>query len=164
MKKTLFTALFFGFSLAWINGVATVIPAQAQDDQQITNTLILKKQGEEPKQLSINGTADRVNPASVVGAISLGAGVTIDAAQTGINLTLAGADPESVANLMLAMGGMVMNNEVDVTRLALAINAFNSIVQKADLNTLQALQELPEFTDIRTFLFETSKPITQVKG
>ncbi len=164
MKKTLFTALFFGFSLAWINGVATVIPAQAQDDQQITNTLILKKQGEEPKQLSINGTADRVNPASVVGAISLGAGVTIDAAQTGINLTLAGADPESVANLMLAMGGMVMNNEVDVTRLALAINAFNSIVQKADLDTLKALQDVPEFTDIRTFLFDTSKPITQVKS
>ncbi|MFM7578457.1 MAG: hypothetical protein ACKO5Q_16160, partial [Microcystaceae cyanobacterium] len=89
---------------------------------------------------------------------------TIAAAQTGINLTLAGADPESVANLMLAMGGMVTKDSVDLTRLALAINAFNSIVQKADLDTLKALQDVPEFTDIRTFLFDTSKPILQVKS
>ncbi|MFM7383191.1 MAG: hypothetical protein ACKO1W_09115 [Microcystaceae cyanobacterium] len=164
MKKSFFATLFFGLSVFWVNGIATVMPAQAQDAPQVTNTLILEKPGEPPAQLSINGTEDRVNPASVVGAISLGAGVTIDAAQTGINLTLAGADPESVANLMLAMGGMVTKDSVDLTRLALSINAFNSIVQKADLDTLKALQDVPEFTDIRTFLFDTSKPILQVKS
>lgn len=163
-KKVLTSVLALGFSCAGMNGLEFLTPVQAQDAPQVTNTLTLQKQGEAPKQLSINGTKDRVNPASVVGAISLGAGVTIDAAQTGINLTLAGADPESVANLMLAMGGIVTNNQVDLTRLALAINAFNSIVQKADLDTLKALQDVPEFTDIRTFLFDTSKPILQVKS
>lgn len=134
------------------------LPSQAQTGQ-VNNTLTLEKPGTETKEFSVNGTPERANPAAVVGAITLGAGVELDAAQIGINLTLAGADPESVANLLLAMAGMVNENQVDPTRLALAINAFNSIVDKADANTLKSLQELPEFTDIRTFLVELRKPI-----
>jgi hypothetical protein len=62
---------------------------------------------------------------------------------------------------MLAMGGMVSGgNQVDPTRLATAINAFNSIIDKADADTLNALQELPEFIEIRTFLAEIRKPIS----
>ena len=54
---------------------------------------------------------------------------------------------------------MVSNNVVDPTRLAIAIGSFNTIVDKADLTTLKALQEVPEFGDIRTFLAEVRKPI-----
>ena len=143
-----------------INAVGLPSQAQTAEDGQVTNTLRLEKPGQEPTEFSINGTLDRVTPASIVGAISLGAGVEIDAAQTGINLALAGADPEAVANLMLSMGGLIQNNVVDPTRLAIAITAFNTIVNKADLATLTALKEIPEFTDIRAFLAELRKPIS----
>jgi hypothetical protein len=138
------------------------LPSQAQtaEDGQITNTLTLENPGQEPTEFSVNGTPDRVTPASIVGAISLSAGVEIDAAQTGINLVLAGAEPDAVANLMLSMGGLIQNNVVDPTRLAIAITAFNTIVNKADLATLTALKEIPEFTDIRAFLAELRKPIS----
>ena len=75
-------------------------------------------------------------------------------------MALAGADPEAVSNLMLSMGGLIQNNVVDPTRLAIAITAFNTIVNKADLATLTALKEIPEFTDIRSFLAELRKPIS----
>ena len=151
------------FSLGLITALVTVsgLKAQAQNDSQVSNTLSYEKKGQKPTQLSVNGTVERVNSASVVGAISLGGGVELDAVQTAINLTLAGANPDAVSNLMLAMGGMVSGgNQVDPTRLALAINAFNSIIDKADADTLNALQELPEFTDIRAFLAELRKPIS----
>jgi hypothetical protein len=62
---------------------------------------------------------------------------------------------------MLAMSGMVNAEKVvDPTRLALAINAFNTIVDKADLATLTALKEIPEFVDIKAFLTELRKPIS----
>jgi hypothetical protein len=150
------------FSLGLITSLLAVLglKAQAQNDSQVTNTLTYEKKGQKPTQLSVNGTLERVNSASVVGAISLGGGVELDAVQTAINLTLAGADPETVSNLMLAMGGMVSGgNQVDPTRLALAINAFNSMIDKADADTLNALQEIPEFMEIRTFLSELRKPI-----
>ncbi|MEB3189114.1 MAG: hypothetical protein VKL42_02060 [Snowella sp.] len=150
-------------SLGLITALITVsgLKAQAQNDSQVSNTLSYEKKGQKPTQLSVSGTVERVNSASVVGAISLGGGVELDAVQTAINLTLAGANPDAVSNLMLAMGGMVSGgNQVDPTRLALAINAFNSIIDKADADTLNALQELPEFTDIRAFLVELRKPIS----
>jgi len=161
MKNFCRSVLVLNTSVALFSCLLAVQPIQAQNSEQITRTLTLQKPGESPKQLSINGRQNQVNSASVVGAVSLDGGVTIDAVQTGINLTLAGADPRSVVNLLLAMGGMVQNNQVDLTRLALAIDAFNEIVQKADLETLKALQDIPEFIDFRTFLLETSKPIAQ---
>jgi hypothetical protein len=142
-----------------VNGLGLPSQAQMTKDGQVTNTLTFEEPGKDPVEFSVNGTPDRVNPASIVGAISLGAGVDIDASQTAINLVLAGADPDAVANLMLSMGGMVSNNVVDPTRLAIAIGSFNTIVDKADLTTLKALQEVPEFGDIRTFLAEVRKPI-----
>jgi hypothetical protein len=153
--------LFFSLCLVPLTVNIFASPSQAQTNSrgQVTNTLTLEKEGKEPTEFSINGTENRVNPAAIVGAITLSAGVDIDAAQTGINLSLAGADPESVANLLLALSGVAENNQVDATRLASAINAFNSIVDKADLATLTALKELPEFIDIRTFLAELRKPI-----
>jgi len=155
------SCLFFSLCLVPLTVNIFASPSQAQTNSggQVTNTLTLEKEGKEPTEFSINGTENRVNPAAIVGAITLSAGVDIDAAQTGINLSLAGADPESVANLLLALGGVAANNQVDPTRLALAINAFNSIVDKADSATLAALKELPEFIDIRTFLAELRKPI-----
>lgn len=142
-----------------VNGLGLPSQAQMTKDEQITNTLTFEEPGKDPVEFSVNGTPDRVNSASIVGAISLGAGVDIDASQTAINLVLAGADPDAVANLMLSMGGMIQNNVVDPTRLAIAIWSFNTIVDKADLTTLKALQEVPEFGDIRTFLAEVRKPI-----
>ena len=135
--------------------------AQSSKNEQMTKTVKFEQAGQQPIEFSVNGTVDRVNPSAVVGAITLGAGVGIDPAQTAINFTLAGADPTSVSDLMLAMSGMVNTEKVvDPTRLALAVNAFNSIVDKADLATLTALKELPEFIDIRTFLAELRKPIS----
>ena len=142
-----------------VNALGLPSQAQTTKDGQVTNTLTLEEPGKDPVEFSVNGTPERVNPASVVGAISLGAGVELDAAQTAINLVLAGADPDAVANLLLSMGGMVQNNVVDPTRLAIAIGAFNTIVDKADLTTLKALKKIPEFGDIKTFLAEVRKPI-----
>ena len=88
-----------------VNGLGLPSQAQMTKDGQVTNTLTFEEPGKDPVEFSVNGAPDRVNPASIVGAISLGAGVDIDASQTAINLVLAGADPDAVANLMLSMGG-----------------------------------------------------------
>jgi hypothetical protein len=161
MKKHCYSAFILGISVALFSGVLLGQPVRAQDSEQITRTLVFQKPGESPQQLSVSGTQSQVDSAVVVGAISLGGGVPIDAVQTGINLTLAGADAKSVVDLLLAMGGMVTNGQIDLTRLALAINAYNDIIEKADLQTLKALQNIPKFMDFRTFLLTTSKPITQ---
>jgi hypothetical protein len=161
MKRLPLFLLSIGIVPFTINAFAPSSQAQTSKDEQITRTIKFEKAGEEPIEFSVNGTVDRVNPSAVVGTIMLGAGIGIDPAQTAINLTLAGADPTSVANLILATSGLIgSGNVVDPTRLALAINALNSIVDKADLATLTALKEIPEFTDIRAFLAELRKPIS----
>jgi hypothetical protein len=153
MKRLPLFLLSIGFVPLAINFFVPSSQAQTTKDEQVNKTIQFTSEGKEPVEFNVNGTIDRVNPAAVVGAISLGGGVELDPAQTGINFALAGADPESVSNLMLALAGMISGgNEVDPTRYALAINAFNTIVDKADLNTLTALKEIPEFTDIRTLL------------
>ena len=156
-------------SLSFLSAVSLVVmslgtyslPSQAQEssNNQVGRKLSVQEAGQTGAQeFSINGTEDRVNPAAVVGATTLSAGISLESSQLGMNMTLAGADPESVTDLMLALTGMVSSdNKVDPTRLALAINAFNSIVTKADLETLNALNELPEFTDIRNLLAELRK-------
>jgi hypothetical protein len=159
MKRLSCFLLSLSFIPFAVNALGLPGQAQMTKDGQVTNTLTLEEPGKEPVEFSVNGTPERVNPASIVGAISLGGGVELDNAQTAINLVLAGADPDAVANLLLSMGGMIQNNVVDPTRLAIAITAFNTIVDKADLATLTELKAIPEFTDIRTFLADVRKPI-----
>jgi len=153
--------LLFSVSLPLAIFVA-IAPSQAQSTSQgqISNTLKVEKPGVPPNEFSINGVPERVNPASVTGAIVIGAGVEIDPAQLGINMVLAGADSQAVAEMLLALSGVAADGKVDATRLALAIRAFNAVVQKADLESLKALQEIPEFGDIRTYLDGVKKAVS----
>jgi hypothetical protein len=159
MKQLSFLLLPLGLVAFVVNALGQPSQAQTGKDEQVTYTIRIQKPEKEPIEFSIRGTPNRATSASIVGVLTIGAGIEIDAAQTGINFTLAGADPDAVSNLILSLGGMIQDNVVDLTRLALAINAFNTIVDKADLDTLTALKALPEFVDIQTLLVELRKPI-----
>lgn len=159
MKRLLPVLSVVSLTLVGLGTYSLPSQAQAGNEGQVGRKLSVQEPGQTSAQeFSINGTEDKVNPAAIVGAVTLSSGVSMDASQLGMNMALAGADPESVTNLFLALTGMVSSdNQVDPTRLALAINAFNSIVSKSDLATLNALNELPEFTEIRNLLVELRK-------
>ncbi len=159
MKQLLPVLSVVSLTLVGLGTYSLPSQAQASNEAQVGRKLSVQEAGQTSAQeFSINGTEDKVNPAAVVGAVTLSSGVSMDTSQLGMNMALAGADPESVTNLLLALTGMVSSdNQVDPTRLALAINAFNSIVSKSDLATLNALNELPEFTEIRNLLVELRK-------
>jgi len=166
MQKFAKLILLLGLVPLSVNTLSLASHAQTTDNEQVTRTLSLEKAGTPPQSFSINGEADKVNPAATVGAITLAAGITIDASQTGINLALAGADPESVANLMLALSGMIPDGQtVNPSDLALAINAFNSMISKADAQTLTAMQNnVPEFGDIRNVLYSLRACLSDPEG
>ena len=121
------------------------------DGTQATNNLTFTD-GENFEELSINDDAEITDLASIVAAISFAGGIDVEQVRTSVDMVLAGADPESVAYLMLALKEILDSDEVDTAMLAFAIDTFNQIVNDADLGTITGLNELPGFLDIREVL------------
>ncbi|MBN3892394.1 MAG: hypothetical protein HWQ43_25705 [Nostoc sp. JL31] len=129
-------------------------PSQAQtpnslSEKTITKVVTIKKTNGENLSFQIVGPRDKADNAAVVLATLLGVGVDANAAKTVIPIVLAGADPVLTTDLILNLDGLVRDQTgVNVTKLNQAINTYNTIVDKADTNSLKALNNTLEFTAI----------------
>ncbi len=80
-------------------------------------------------------------------------GNSSDVIAIAVDLVQAGADPESVINLMINLNGLVQNtNQVNTGQLNRAITAYNTLIDRSDFQTLTKLKSTPAFMDIRTLL------------
>ncbi|MBG1262386.1 hypothetical protein [Nostoc commune] len=133
-------------------------PSQAQtpnslSGETITRVVTLKKTNGENLSFQIVGLHDRANNAAIVLATVLGVGVDANVAKIVISIVLAGADPVLTTDLILNLNGLVTDQTgVNLTKLNQAINAYNTIVDKADANSLKALNNTPAFTSIGALL------------
>ncbi|MEH1908415.1 MAG: hypothetical protein V7L05_00195 [Nostoc sp.] len=129
--------------------------------ETVQKVVTFKKPNGEILNFEIVGPRDRVKNANIVLAFVLAAGVDPSAANTAIRLGLTGADPLLTTDLILSLNGLVTNqNAVDLTKLNQAINAYNTIVDKADSNSLKALNNSADFTNIRGLLQNIRVPLS----
>lgn len=148
-----------------IGGNTTVIPPTEAPTpntsiETVTKVVTFKKPNGEILNFEIVGPQDKVKNANIILAFVLAAGVDLSAANTSIRLGLTGADPLLTTDLILSLNGLITNqNAVDVTKLNQAINAYNTIVDKADSNSLKALNNSAEFTNIRGLLENIRVPL-----
>ncbi|MEH2317802.1 hypothetical protein [Nostoc sp.] len=148
-----------------IGGNTTILPLQAQTlnsslMETVRKVVTFNKPNGEILTFEIVGPRDKANNADIILAFVLAAGVDPSAANTSIRLGLAGADPLSTTDLILSLNGLVTNpNDVNLTKLNQAINAYNTIVDKANTNSLRALNNTPEFTNIGGLLRNTRAPL-----
>ncbi|MHC5724753.1 MAG: hypothetical protein ACYTXY_11545, partial [Nostoc sp.] len=150
-----------------IGGNTTIIPPSqapilnsSSPIETIKKVITFKKANGEILNFEIVGPRDKVKNADIVLAFVLAAGVDPSAANTAIRLGLTGADPLLTTDLILSLNGLVTNqNTVSVTKLNQAINAYNTIVDKADSNSLKALNNSPDFTNIRGLLRNIRAPL-----
>ena len=148
-----------------ISGNTTIIPStQAQtfntSIETVRKVVTFKKPNGEILNFEIVGPRDKVKNANIVLAFVLAAGVDPSAANTAIRLGLTGADPLLTTDLILSLNGLITNqNAVNLTKLNQAINAYNTIVDKADSNSLKALNNSAEFTNIKGFLQNIRVPL-----
>lgn len=150
-----------------IRGNTTIIPPtqaptlnSSSSIETVKKVVTFKKANGEILNFEIVGPRDKVKNAGIVLAFVLAAGVDPSAANTSIMLGLTGADPLLTTDLILSLNGLVTNqNTVSVTKLNQAINAYNSIVDKADNNSLKALNNSADFTNIRGLLQNIRVPL-----
>ncbi|MEH2381612.1 MAG: hypothetical protein V7K27_22445 [Nostoc sp.] len=149
-----------------IGGNRTVIPPiqaptlNSSPIETVKKVVTVNKPNGEILNFEIVGPRDKVKNAAIVLAFVLAAGVDPSAANTAIRLGLTGADPLSITDLILSLNGLVTNqNAVDLTKLNQAINAYNTIVDKADINSLRALNNSTEFTNIGGLLRNIRAPL-----
>jgi len=148
-----------------IGGNTTIIPPTQAPTlntsiETVNKVVTFKKANGEILNFEIVGPRDKVKNANIVLAFVLAAGVDPSAANTSIRLGLTGADPLLTTDLILSLNGLITNqNGVNLTKLNQAINAYNTIVDKADSNSLKALNNSAEFTNIRGFLQNIRVPL-----
>ncbi len=129
--------------------------------ETVRKVVTFKKPNGEILNFEIVGPRDKVKNANIVLAFVLAAGVDPSAANTSIRLGLTGADPLLTTDLILSLNGLVTNqNTVSLTKLNQAINAYNTIVDKADSNSLKALNNSADFTNIRGLLQNIRVPLS----
>ncbi|MHC5671722.1 hypothetical protein [Nostoc sp.] len=128
--------------------------------ETVTKVVTFKKGNGERLNFEIVGPRDKANNADIVLAFMLAAGVDPSAANSSIRLALTGPDPQSTTDLILSLNGLVTSqNGVDLTKLNEAINAYNTIVDKGDTNSLRALNNTAEFTNIGGLLRNIRAPL-----
>ncbi|MEH2006338.1 hypothetical protein [Nostoc sp.] len=184
VKTAITTLPVKGSIYVLIGGNTTVIPPiqaptlNSSPIETVKKVVTVNKPNGETFNFEIVGPRDKVKNAAIVLAFVLAAGVDPSAANTAISLGLTGADPLSITDLILSLNGLVTNqnavglvtnqnavglvtnqNAVDLTKLNQAINAYNAIVDKADRNSLKALNNTPEFTNIGGLLRNTRAPL-----
>jgi len=147
--------LVFGTSsFLWINYFSS---CQAQsnpspDSNTMEEVIRVTSPDGKIKDFPIQNTS-RKNDAERVAQTLIQTGVSLEAIAIAITFVEVGADPEPVTNLMLILNGLTGDkNKVSIAQLNRAINSYNTIVDKSDLSTLQALKKMSTFMDIRSLL------------
>jgi hypothetical protein len=126
----------------------------------IKRQLSLQKPNREPDVFVIAGPKERVDRAASLATIIYVAGVNKEAVNSAIEFVLAGADPESVGNLMLSMNGLLPKNQsANITKFNQALESYNKIIDLADEETLKSLENNPTFVTIGQLLKEMRKAV-----
>jgi len=126
----------------------------------IKRQLSLQKSNREADIFVIAGPKERVNRAASLATIIYVAGVNKQAVNLAIEFILAGADPNSVGNLMLAIHGLLPKNQsADITKFNQALESYNKIIDLADEETLKSLENNPTFVTIGQLLKEMRKAV-----
>ncbi|MBD2665187.1 hypothetical protein [Richelia sinica] len=162
-KKTL-QSLLLSLSISTMLVGVCSLPSHGQNSasspETIKKVVTLKQANGESLNFEVSGQPQRVNNAAATAAIMLAAGVNASGVKTAIALVMAGADPESVGNLILGLNGLIReNSDVNITQLNQAITAYNDIVDKADSNVLQEISKNSEFLNIGDALKKMREPI-----
>jgi hypothetical protein len=101
---------------------------------------------------NLNSSA-RIPVATVTANTLLTIGVSPEAIPIAIDLVQSGANSDSVVTLMQNLQGLVAaDNQASIAQLNQAIAAYNQIVDKSDLATLEALKTMPAFLNIKGLL------------
>jgi hypothetical protein len=170
LLKILPTLVYFSVLLSVIS------PVQSQSNSTIENNkteeskteisetikreLSLKRPNQEADVFVISGPKQRVDKAASLGATIYIIGVNKKAVNLAIEFVLAGADPQSVGDLMLAMNGLLPKDQsADMSKFDQALESYNKIVDLADEDTLQSLENNPTFVAIGKLLQEMRKAV-----
>lgn len=143
-----------------------LLPIQAQTPntsatKTVKKVVTLQQPNGNNLNFDIVGSREQVNNTAAVLATVLGAGVNPSDAKVVIPIVLAGADPVATTDLILSLNGLVKDKtNVDLTKLNQAINAYNTIVDKADANSLKSLNKTVEFTTIGDLLQKLRAPLS----
>ena len=128
--------------------------------EPIKRQLSLQKPNQEADIFIISGPKQRVDKAASVGTIIYVAGVNKEGVGSAIEFVLAGADPESVGNLMLSMNGLLLKDQsANITKFNQALESYNKIIDLADEETLKSLENNPTFVTIGQLLKEMRKAV-----
>ena len=128
--------------------------------EPIKRQLSLQKPNREPDVFVIAGPNERVNRAASLATIIYVAGVNKQAVNSAIEFVLAGADPKSVGNLMLAIHGLLPKNQLaNITKFNQALESYNMIIDLADEETINTLENNPTFVTIGQLLKEMRKAV-----
>ena len=128
--------------------------------EPIKRQLSLQRPNQEADVFVITGPKQRVDKAASLGTIIYVAGVNKQAVNLAIEFILAGADPESVGSLMLAVHGLLPKDQsADITKFDQALESYNKIIDLADEETLKSLENNPTFVTIGQLLKEMRKAV-----
>lgn len=128
--------------------------------ESIKRQLSLQRPNQEADIFIISGPKQRVDKAASLGTTVYIAGVNKEAVNSAIEFVLAGADPESVGNLMLSMNGLLPKNQsANITKFNQALESYNKIIDLADEDTLQSLENNSAFVTIGQLLKEMRKAV-----
>jgi hypothetical protein len=128
--------------------------------EPIKRQLSLQKPNQEPDIFIISGSKQRVDKAASLGTIIYVAGVNKEAVNSAIEFVLAGADPKSVGDLMLAMNGLLPKNQsANITKFNQALESYNKIIDLADEEALKSLENNSAFVTIGQLLKEMRKAV-----
>ena len=128
--------------------------------EPIKRQLSLQKPNREADVFVIGGPKERVKSAASLATIIYVAGVNKEAVNSAIEFVLAGADPESVGNLMLSMNGLLPKDQsANITKFNQALESYNKIIDLADEETLKSLENNPTFVTIGQLLKEMRKAV-----
>jgi hypothetical protein len=133
---------------------------QEKVSETVKRQLSLQRPNQEADIFIIIGPVNRVDRAATIAALIYATGVNKQSANVAIELVLTGADPISVGDLMLAMNGLLPKDQsADIIKLERAVEAYNKIIDLADEQTLQSLENNSNFGDISHLLKDMRKAI-----
>jgi len=128
--------------------------------EPIKRQLSLQKPNREPDIFVIAGPKERVNRAASIATIIYVAGVNKQAVGSAIEFILAGADPKSVGELILAMNGLLPKNQsANIAKFNQALESYNKIIDLSDEETIDALENNSSFVNIGKLLKEMRKAV-----
>ena len=128
--------------------------------EPIKRQLSLQKPNREPDIFVIAGPKERVNRAASIATIIYVADVNKQAVGSAIEFILAGADPKSVGELILAMNGLLPKNQsANIAKFNQALESYNKIIDLADEETMNALENNSSFVNIGNLLKEMRKAV-----